>query len=170
MALKLDYYGQNDGTTVPDVVLTGDPGTDQAVLTAAGFLGGRLMAVIATAVNQPQVAGSPVIVPCNADSTQPPYGALINGPGEFSGAIGPSGSRKASTVRGLWRGSLSAEAYDSGSTFVQGQNVFCGGAGNSIVGLYCSSARKGTTQTAAVGICIHVPSASEPWLSVASLL
>jgi hypothetical protein len=30
MALKLTYYGQNDGTVVPDVVLTGDPGTDQA--------------------------------------------------------------------------------------------------------------------------------------------
>jgi hypothetical protein len=45
MSLKLIYFGQNDGSTVPDVVLTGDPGTDQETLKDAGFLGGRIMAL-----------------------------------------------------------------------------------------------------------------------------
>jgi hypothetical protein len=168
--LKLDYYGSNDGTTVPDVVLTGDPGTDQTTLTNAGFLGGRLMMIEAVAVNQPQVAGAPVIVPYNGDqSLQPPYGALLNGPGEFAGAIGPSGSRKAPIVRALWRGSLSSESYDTTDTgFTMGQYVYGGGTVHSNVGLYAVT-NKGA-DSPAVGICTHVPSTQEPWLSVASLL
>jgi hypothetical protein len=168
--LKLDYYGSNDGTTVPDVVLTGDPGTDQATLTAAGYLGGRLMEIEAVAVNQPQVAGSPVIVPYNGDqSLQPPYGALLNGPGEFAGAIGPSGSRKAPVVRALWRGSLSSESYDTTDAgFTMGQYVYGGGTVHSNVGMYAAT-NKGANSPA-VGICTHVPSVAEPWLSVASLL
>ena len=177
--LKLDYYGSNDGTTVPDAVLTGDPGTDQTTLTNAGFLGGRLMAIEAVAVNQPEVAGAPVIVPFDGDSTQPPYGALLNGPGEFAGAIGPSGSRKAPIVRALWRGSLSSESYaTSDAGFTMGQYVYGGGAGHSTVGLYTSKTGGlggsvwGGAGTAPlpVGICTHVPSTQEPWLSVASLL
>jgi hypothetical protein len=175
MALKLDYYGQNDGTTVPDVSLTGDPGTDQAVLTAAGFLGGRIMCIVTLAQNQPQVAGSPVIAPCDADLTDStynsgiPYATLLNGPGEFAGAIGPAGSRKAPVVRALWRGNVNNEAYDANANFLQGGYVYCGGHTNSNVGKYTSSALKGSASPA-VGICFHVPSASEPWLGVASLL
>lgn len=176
MALKLDYYGSNDGTTVPDVVLTGDPGTDQAVLTAAGFLGGRIMAIEASPSNQANVAGSPVIAPCDADGTISPYtaaaipyGTLLNGPGEFAGAIGPSGSRKAPVVRALWRGNINNEAYDTNATFTQGAYVYCGGASHSNVGKYTSGALKGANSPA-VGICFHVPSGTEPWLGVASLI
>ncbi len=172
---NIRYYGSNDGTTVPDVVLTGDPGTDQAVLTAAGFLGGRIMMIAATAVHQPQVAGSPVIVPYNGDQApQAPYGTLLNGPGEFAGAIGPSGSRKAPVVRALWRGSLSSEAYDTTDAgFALGQYVYGGGTVHSNSGMYASATSVGGHQGAnspAVGICTHVPSTPEPWLSVASLL
>ncbi len=126
-----------------------------------------------------QIAGSPVILPCDADVADStynsgiPYGTLLNGPGEFSGAIGPSGSRKAPVVRALWRGSLSSEAYDTAATganaFVQGQWVYCGGHTNSNVGLYTTTNLKGT-HSPIVGICTHVPSTAEPWLSVASLL
>src|ERR1700677_2846859 len=102
MALKLIYYGQNDGSTTPNVTLTGDPGTDQPVLTAAGYLGGVIMA-LGTSSTITYGANSVVIVPCDASQAgtysglatgntgSVPYGTLINGPGEFSGAIGPSG-------------------------------------------------------------------------------
>jgi hypothetical protein len=169
MALKLVYYGQNDGSTVPDVVLTGDPGTDQATLTAAGFLGGKIVAL-----QTPSLAtGLVAIVPCNADSMLP-YATLINGPGEFAGAIGPSGSKKAPVVRAMWQGNVNSEAYDAGATFTLGDYLYCGGATGG-AGNYTSFARKGTLTTrfalgTPVGICTHVPTAAEPWLGVASLL
>jgi hypothetical protein len=167
MSLKLTYLGQNDGSTVPDVALTGDPGTDQATLTAAGFLGG-----IIVNLKSPSLATNTLvaIVPCDGDGALPPFGTLLNGPGEFSGAIGPSGSQKAPVVRALWQGIVDSQAYDTNATFTLGGNVFVGGTTHTNIGKYTSSALKGTTQTAAVGICTHVPTAAEPWLGVASLL
>ncbi len=167
MALKLTYYGQNDTTTTPDVVLTGDPGTDQTTLTNAGFLGGKIMAIqtpsLATGVEF-------AIVPCNSES-QIPYGVLLNGPGEFSGAIGPSGSKKAPIVRALFQGNVNNEAYDTGASFAIGAYVYCGGATNSVSGFYTTKARlSGGNTSSPVGICNHVPSTPEPWLGVASLI
>jgi hypothetical protein len=100
MSLKLTYYGQNDGSTVPECTLTGDPGTDQAALTSAGFLGGKIMS-LTTAVLAQNTSVS--ITPCDSASMVP-YATLLNGPGEFAGAIGPSGSRKAPVVRAMWQG------------------------------------------------------------------
>lgn len=162
MSLKLIYYGQNDGSTVPDVALTGDPGTDQAALTAAGYLGGRIMA-LKTPVN---ASGLTSIVPCDG-ATMVPFGALINGPGEFAGAIGPSGSKKAPVVRAFWQGNVNDEAYDTAAAWAAsdlGKYLYCGEGAKA--GLYTKTA--GTA--AAVGICTHVPTTAEPWLGVASLL
>lgn len=168
MSLKLSYLGQNDGTTVPDVALTGDPGTDQAALTAAGYLGGRIMTLEA-----PDNATNTlvVIVPCDS-STDVPFATLLNGPGEFSGAIGPSGSRKAPVVRAMWQGIVDSEAYAGDpSTFTLGGYLYCGASGGSTTGKYVGApAGTGTFENVPVGICTHVPSTSEPWLGVASLL
>jgi len=169
MSLKLIYYGQNDGTTVPDVTLTGDPGTDQAVLSAAGYKGGIIVALKTSAT-----AGRGVVaVPCDADTAaaQVPYATLLNGPGEFAGAIGPAGSKKAPVVRAFWQGIVDSEAYDASATFVVGAYVYCGGTTSTNIGKYTSSARKGTLSgNPAVGVCTHIPTATEPWLGVASLL
>jgi len=167
MALKLQYYGQNDSQWSPDVTLTGDPGTDQQTLTSAGYLGGIVVAIKAPAT---YTAVEAVIVPCDNDSYIP-FGTLINGPGEFAGAIGPSGSKKAPVVRALWQGNVNSEAYDaqSGVSWTLGGYVYVGGTGNSNIGKYTSSSKKGSLATV-VGICTHVPSTSEPWLGVASLL
>src|ERR1700739_738978 len=155
MALKLIYYGQNDSQWSPDQVLTGDPGTDQQTLTAAGYLGGKIMA-LGTPVNNTAVLAA--ISPADADTAGVvPFGALINGPGEFAGAIGPSGSKKAPIVRALWQGNVNSEAYDASATFNNR-------------GLYTSSARAGSVYTSPVGICTFVPTAASPWLGVASLL
>jgi len=214
MGLKLTYYGQNDSiNATPDVVLTGDPGTDQTTLINAGYLGGRIMALAGPGHN---VSTSlTVIVPCDVDSTtgstetattgivgtgpynpgdkqytsnatttvaagNVPFAALINGPGEFSGAIGPAGSKKAPVVRGLWQGNLNQESYDTQVTgqtndFKVGQYVYCGGSspahGSANVGLYTTSYYTSTRgATLPVGICTHVPTTQEPWLGVASLL
>jgi len=190
----------------PDVVLTGDPGTDQTTLINAGYLGGRIMAIADTPHNATGVES--VIVPCDVDSTPDgtetakagivgtgpfnpgsvtytssatttvgagniPFAVLLNGPGEFAGAIGPSGSKKAPVVRALFQGNVNNESYDtqSGVAFKAGQYVYCGGANNSNVGLYTDHAHTSTAgQAIPVGICTHVPTTQEPWLGVASLL
>jgi hypothetical protein len=166
MSLRLDYYGQNDGTTVPNVTLTGDPGTDQATLTAAGFLGGRLMALVGTYSDS-----WPLIAPCDS-ALHIPYGALLNGPGEFSGSIGPSGSKKAPIVRAMFAGSISTESFVAAPTaaYAVGINLYCGTGANA--GLYTADVPTGVTTGTAnpVAICSHVPTASEPWLGVKSLL
>jgi hypothetical protein len=192
MALKLIYYGQNDSVNcTPDVTLVGDPGVDQPVLTASGYLGGKIMAVstlgalVSRGTNSSgnQAATSPVIVPCDV-TTAPgnvPFATLLNGPGEFAGAIGPSGSKKAPVVRAMWQGNVTSEAYDSQSAASTGANYFnigaylyCGGStpvnGTTNVGKYTSYYYRGVAAATAVGICTHVPTTAEPWLGVASLL
>jgi len=170
--LKLIYYGQNDGYQQPDVALVGDPGVDQPVLAAAGYQGGIICALATSAT-----AGRGVVaVPCDSD-TMLPYGVLLNGPGEFAGAIGPSGSKKVPLVRALFQGQIDSQAYDGNATsthaFVAGAYVYCGGTTNSNVGKYTTSGLTksgGTGAAIPVGICTHIPTASEPWLGVASLI
>jgi hypothetical protein len=125
------------------------------------------------------------IVPCDADgasnrygftSGQVPFGTLLNGPGEFSGAIGPSGSKKAPVVRALFQGMVDYQGYDANATFVLGNYLYCGGNAHSNVGLYTDNTHAGTPASAngttkiPVGICTHTPSTTEPWLGVASLI
>ena len=191
MSLKLTYYGQNDSVNcTPAIFLTGDPGTDQQSLTSAGYLGGVIVALVDSVAvahvgapyafqpsYEPAFGSIGNIIPCNGDtnSISPegsmiPFATLLNGPGEFAGAIGPSGSRKAPVVRALWQGNVDFQGYDANATFVIGQYAYCGGASNSNSGKYTDLAHKGTGNSVAVGIVTHVPSASEPWLGVASLL
>lgn len=190
MSLKLTYYGQNDSVNcTPAVFLTGDPGTDQQTLTTAGYLGGVLVALVDSGlVNagysfqpsyEPAFGSIGNIVPVNDSTTdiygtsegRVPFATLLNGPGEFAGAIGPSGSRKAPVVRALWQGNVDFQGYDASSSFAIGQYIYAGGTTTSTVGKYVSSGRRATgAAAAAVGICTHVPSASEPWLGIASLL
>ena len=197
MSLKLTYYGQNDSVNcTPAVFLTGDPGTDQQTLTSAGYLGGVLVAIIDSTATlaaplafqssyEPAFGSIGNIVPCDNSGASSIYGVdgaglgegsvpfatLLNGPGEFAGAIGPSGSRKAPVVRALWQGNVDYQGYDAGSTFSLGQYVYAGGASTTTTGLYVSVGRQSTGHLAgAVGICTHVPNASEPWLGIASLL
>jgi hypothetical protein len=191
MSLKLTYYGQNDSVNcTPAVVLTGDPGTDQQTLTAAGYLGGVIVALTALSTNasypiqptyEPAMGSIGNIVPADNSSAttygttngNTPFAVLLNGPGEFAGAIGPSGSRKAPVVRALWQGNVDFQGYDSNVAvaFVVGHFVYCGGTGNTNIGKYTDLAHIGTGGVATpIGICTHIPTASEPWLGVASLL
>jgi hypothetical protein len=166
MSLRLSYFGQNLGVTVPNVTLTGDPGTDQATLTAAGFLGGRIMAFTGTYSDS-----QPLIAPCNA-ATMIPAGALLNGPGEFAGSIGPSGSKKAPIVRAMFAGDVSTESFVASPTaaYAVGHNLYCGTGANA--GLYTADVPSGVSTGSAnpVATCTHVPTASEPWLGIVSLL
>lgn len=175
MGLKLAYYGQNDGTTVPDVTLTGDPAVDQPALLAAGYVSGRVMALKTSAV----AGRGPVIVPCDASgSTSPayvgmiPYGTLINGGGEYATSIGPSGSKKAPIVRAMWQGTVGSDAYKAAdaNSFTVGKFVYCGGGADA--GLYTAAAATdvSTRYAAAIGICTKTPTTADPTLGVASLL
>jgi hypothetical protein len=192
MSLKLTYYGQNDSVNcTPAVALTGDPGTDQQTLTAAGYLGGIIVGLITAnqtinsvayvvqSANEPAFGSVGNIVPCDSHVTVP-FATLLNGPGEFAGAIGPSGSKKAPVVRALWQGNVDNQAYDfsaggaADGTVVVGAYVYCGTGANT--GKYTSIGHSGTSPVASgagnvpVGICTHVPTTTEPWLGVASLL
>lgn len=185
----------------PAVALTGDPGTDQQTLTNAGYLGGVIVAIAPSTLsksgfafqsaNEPAFGSIGNIVPCDQTASansygittgQVPFATLMNGPGEFAGAIGPAGSKKAPVVRGMWQGNVDSQAYDASATFILGAYLYCGGIGATNIGLYTAAPRAGIpaytqftgsvggTLPNAVGICTHVPSASEPWLGVASLL
>jgi hypothetical protein len=185
MAVKVFYYGQNVGNTVPDVILTGNPALDQPALATAGYLGGRIMAIAASA-NLP--GGVPVIVPCNTDILSIPFGTLLNDPGEFSGSIGPSGSGKAPVVRALWFGAVDSVAFDTTDTYALGGQLFCGGAGHSTTGKYIATVAShggsnATAKAVVVGLCTSLPGAANfygpgsyqyggvnNWLGVASLL
>jgi hypothetical protein len=188
MSLKLTYYGQNDSVNcTPAVYLTGDPGTDQQTLTAAGYLGGVIVGIIDSAATltaplafqssyEPAFGSIGNIVPCDTLSAgnygtnegNVPFATLLNGPGEFAGAIGPSGSRKAPVVRALWQGNVDFQGYDANGVFALGQYLYCGDHAHTNVGLYTDATHRSAGVT--VGICTHVPSAIEPWLGIASLL
>jgi hypothetical protein len=149
---------------VPDVTLTGNPGTDQITLTSAGYLGGRIMAL----KNSSTAGRGTVIVPCDA-ATMTPYGTLINGPGEFAGSIGPSGSGKAPVVRALPLFKVDAQAYVASPTaaYTVGKPLYCGTGASA--GLWTADV-PGSGYEAAIGTCTQVPTALNPWLGVASLL
>lgn len=194
MSLKLHYYGQNDAVNcTPAVALYGDPGTDQQALLAAGYKGGVLVALTdtltgytgpgtgyaITSANEPAFGAIGNIVPADVDGTAGniPFATLLNGPGEFAGAIGPSGSKKAPVVRAMWQGNVDADGFDAACAAngahpaKVGQYLYCGGNTNSNQGKYTSFAGTSTAgQKIPVGICTHVPTTSEPWLGVASLL
>lgn len=162
MSMKQMYYGQPDGSTVPDVALTGNPGTDQITLTSAGYLGGKVMSL----KNSATAGRGTVIVPCDGNAMVP-FGFLINGPGEFAGSIGPSGSGKAPIVRAFPQFQVDSQAYVGSPTapYTVGSLLYAGTGGS--VGLI--TADKATNATP-IGICTQVPTAQVPWLGVASLL
>ena len=168
MSIKLKYYGQNDGSTVPDVALVGDPGTDQLTLTNAGYLGGRIVAL----KNSATAGRGLVIVPCDASvAGEIPYGVLLNGPGEFAGAIGPSGSGKAPVVRALFQGYVDSQAFVANPTapYTLGGYLYCGVGASA--GLYTADKPVGANAyTAPVAICTQLPTGSTPQLGVASLI
>lgn len=167
--LKLINYGQNDGNFGPDVALTGDPGTDNTTLLNAGYLGGK---VVALKTSLTAGRGAVLIL---ADSTVVgvvPYGFLMNGPGEFAGAIGPSGSGKMSVVRALPEILVDSQAYVASPTkpYAVGQPVyFSHGANAGLVTADAPTAGSGLF-SAAIGTITSVPSATTPWLGIASLL
>jgi hypothetical protein len=164
--LKLKYYGQNDGSVGPDVLLTGDPGTDQVTLINAGYLGGVLVAL----KNSATAGRGLVAVPCDA-ATETPVGALLNGPGEFAGAIGPSGSGLVPFVRGLFQGFVDSQAFVATPTtpYTDGCLLYCGTGVNA--GKYTSDApANGSVGAEVVAICNQVPSGSYPLLGIISKL
>lgn len=172
--LMFDYYGQNDGTTAPDVALTGNPATDQSVLQAAGYYGGKIMAIKTSATS----GRGTVVVPCNG-ATQVPYGVLINGSGNYAESIGPSGSKKTPVVRALPKFRLSNEGttdlvYKTTPTtlaYAVGIYLYAGDGTTAPVGVWTTDkSAAGGALNVPCGIVTNVPSASAPWLGVASLL
>lgn len=128
------------------------------------------------------------IVPCDADATgnvygytvngMVAYGCLMNGPGEFSGTIGPSGSRKNPLTRMMWMGLVNSEAYDTqpGVDWILGGFVFCGGNQHNNISLHTDFAHAGVpggvngSMPIPVAYCTHVPTAAEPWLGLSHML
>jgi len=193
MSVKLHYLGQNDSVNcTPAVFLTGDPGTDQQTLAAGGYVGGVIVSILGASTNaaypvqppnQPAFGAIGNIVPCDSDTVttygttngQVPFATLLNNGGEFAGAIGPSGSKKAPVVRAMWQGMVDSQGYAGTTTnFAIGQYLYCGassGAASGSTGKYVSLTDSvGGMDTLKVGICTHVPTTAEPWLGVASLL
>jgi hypothetical protein len=164
--LKLVNYGQNEGMYGPDVTLTGDPGTDNTTLLNAGYLGGKVVALKTSAV----AARGTVLVPCDA-ATEIPVGFLLDGPGQFSSAITPSGSGKMSYVRAFPKFLIDSQAFVAVPTkpYAVGQFVYCGEGATA--GLVTSDVPTGGgANTEPIGIITEIPTASFPWLGVDSKL
>ena len=189
--LELCYYGQNDGTTVPEIVMTGDPGVDNAALTANGYLSGRIMSILSGFTAPPYTpiatsASGLVIHPCDGASSavntpgvvsEVPYGTLLLGAGQFSSSITPSGSGRTPVVRAFAKFNVPSGAFVASDVFALGQYLYCasGTFPQSVgaqSGQYTNApSGPGTAGAIPVGICTHVPTqANEPWLGVASLL
>lgn len=165
MTLKQKYYGQQDGSTVPDVTLTGNPGTDQITLTNALYLGGIIMAMKTSSTS----GRGAVIVPSDPATAAIAnvVGFLLNGPGEFAGSIGPSGSGKAPILRGLPQFYVDSQAYVASPSpaYTVGCLLYCGTTSNA--GLF-TTVQTGTASP--VGICMQIPTATDPLLGVISLI
>jgi hypothetical protein len=164
--LKLVNYGQNDGLFGPDVTLTGDPGTDNTTLLNAGYLGGKVVALKQSAV----AARGSVIVPCDAN-TMYPVGFLLNGPGEFSSAITPSGSGKMAFVKAMPSILIDSQAYVAVPTkpYAVGQPVYCGAGVNA--GLVTADIPTANgAYVLPIGEITVIPSATFPWLGITSRL
>jgi len=165
MYLELEYYGQNDGTTVPDLTLTGDPGVDNAALTAAGYNSGALVSIKAGTSNS---SAGLVVNPCPVNGSEVPYGFLLLGAGQFSSSITPSGSGKTPVVRAMPKFKLPSSQVDSGVTAGLGKYLY---PSQITAGKISFDESGGTGSNATpVGICTHLVTAAEPWLGVASLL
>ena len=164
MYLELEYYGQNDGTTIPDLTLTGDPGVDNAALTAAGYNSGALVSVKAGTTNN---ANGVVVNPFIGNSTtEVPYGFLLLGAGQFSSSITPSGSGKTPVVRAFPKFKLPSSQVDAAGTAGLGKYIY----GSAVTAGKVSFAPGTNNGLTPVGIATHLPTAAEPWLGVASLL
>lgn len=169
MMLEIEYYGQNDGTCAPNLTLTGDPGADNAALTAAGYTTGAIVSVVTASAT----TGNNLIVHPLDGSTgsnlEMPYGFLILGAGQFSSSITPSGSGKTPVVRAYPKFKVPSAQCKTGITFVVGQPLYC--ATGADAGKYTNvSAGANTAGSIPVGICTHKPSTAEPWLGVAALI
>lgn len=162
MALELQYYGSNVSLFGPDLALTGDPGIDIAALTAAGYVPGTLVKLVTSTNNPDGIA----IAPADGAADDEIFGAIITIPGEFANSIGASGSNRITVARSLWVGNLYGSGYDTARTYVAGQALYAGTS--SKLGLY-TNADPGSSATK-VGIVTHVPTTSEPWLGIASLI
>src|SRR5208282_1397502 len=134
MSLKVHYMGQNDSVNcTPAVPLTG---------TVSGYAPGSGYSIQPT--NQPAFGAIGNIVPCDRASANTagniPFATLLNNGGEFAGAIGPSGSKKAPVVRAMWQGMVGnsdGACYDAnGAVFTLGGYLYCGGSGHTNTGQY----------------------------------
>ena len=180
MYLELEYYGQNDGTCVPNCVLTGDPGVDNATLDAGGFKSGAIVSIVPSAAGYAAgVTGSAtnlVVGPLDGGLTagstggvQYPYGFLILGAGQFSSSITPAGSGKTPVVRAYPKFKVPTSQCKLNDTFLNGKYVYAAtGADKGKFTVTAGAAN--SSGIIPVGICTHVPSTSEPWLGVAAII
>ena len=159
--------------------MTGDPGVDNAALTAAGYNSGAIVSIVYGGASTPGVLNL-IVHPLDGANSQTgaspevPYGFLLLGAGQFSSSITPSGSGKTPVVRAFPKFKVPSSQV-AGATPVCGQLLYCAAvsAGPPVVGPGMFTATKGLANTAGVipvGICTHAFSATEPWLGVASFL
>lgn len=171
MGLKFRYQTQQVGDTVPDVVLTGDPAVDQVTLRAAGYAAGKIMSLIQSATP----GRGAVIVPMDGlgANGQLAAGTLINGCGNYAESIGPSGSRKMPITRAMPVFELTNDPIESAcfeaaptTAYAIGLPLYCGDGTTAPKGTWTTDMATGAK---VLGIVAHVPTNSEPWLTVFQL-
>jgi len=159
MALELQYRGSEVALFGPDVALAGEPGIDNPAVLAAGFVAGALVKIGVSALNPDGIA---LQLADGAVDTNI-LGAIITEPGEFASSIGPSASNRIAVARGMWTGNLYGSGYDTTVVYVVGQLLYCGTG--AVIGRYTNVVNGNP-----VGLVTHVPTTTEPWLGIASLI
>ena len=153
-------------------------------MTAAGYNSGAIVSILYNGATTPGVLNLIVHPLDGANSLtgaapEVPYGFLLLGAGQFSSSITPSGSGKTPVVRAFPKFKVPAAQCKSGDTFVVGGYLYVADAtgtkGTAAIGPFgtftiTKSGTANTVGTIPVGICTHVPTATEPWLGVASVL
>lgn len=154
--------------------MTGDPGVDNAALTAAGYTSGAIMSV---KLNGAGTNGNLIVHPLDGTLTttalEIPYGFLLLGAGQFSSSITPSGSGKTPVVRAFPKFKCPAAQCSNAtwSAYKVGSYLYpANGSGASAGKIAETIGTASTSGAIPVGICTHTPTTSEPWLGVASLL
>ncbi len=183
MALKFSYGALTpdkiNGFFGPNLALTGDPAIDQPAMRAAGYAGGRIATIVA-ATFAGHAAGLAALAPLDGATTKRAFGAFVNGGGNYAESLGVSGSRKMSVARckvmfDVVNEIVDPPAYVAAPTtpYGVGNPLYCGCTRTTTVGQWTADAPLDGAGAAVadpevVGVCLHAPTVTEPFLGVAT--
>ena len=184
MALKFSYGALTpdkiNGAFGPNVALVGDPAIDSKTLFDGGYGAGRIATLTTSTLAADSGKNKPALIPLDGASGKRAFGAFVNGGGNYAESLGPSGSKKMSVARAKVAfdvinetGQLAAYVAAPTKAYAIGDPLYAGCAKTNTVGQWTSDAPVDGAGAAVanpeiVGLTLHVPTATEAYLGVAT--